>query len=79
MAYHMNGDGRTRAKGGYVCYAVKPPSNRANYYPGWGKTERDALLNACYWTNQGPCIRVVPLAKAPVWAIERAHSTRKEE
>lgn len=78
MAYDLHGPGRTRSRGGYICYAPRCPSNRADYYPGYGSTERDALLAACYWANQVPFIRVVPLAKAPKWAVEQAHGKEGE-
>jgi hypothetical protein len=72
QAYHLGGEGRTRAKGGYICYAPGCPGNSANYHPGWGGTEREALLAACYWSNQAACVRVVPVGRAPQWAIEQA-------
>lgn len=77
MAHGLKGPGRTRARGGYICYAPNCPDNLSAYYPGWGPTERDALLNACYWSNQAPLIRVVPLARAPKWAVDLAHGHDK--
>lgn len=69
-AYHFGGQGRSKARGGYVCYAPGAPSNGMASHPGWGKTEREALLAACYWSNQSPWVRVVPVSKAPRWALE---------
>lgn len=65
-AYYLDGEGRTSAKGGYVCYATTDASNAAHSNHGSGRTERKALLEACYWGNQP--YRVVPLSKAPKWA-----------
>lgn len=71
MAYYLDGDGRARAEGGYVCYAlVGAPTNSAGSHPGQGPTERAALLDACYWANQAPWIRVVPVKRAPRWVLD---------
>jgi len=72
-AYHLGGEGRTRAKRGYVCYAVRGcPTNTAHSHAGVGATEREALLAATYWSNQAGFIRTVPASHAPDWAIEEA-------
>lgn len=69
MALGLEGEGRSRAQT-YVCYAVQGcPSNAAYYGPGQGSTEKEALLNACYWANQAPYVRVVPISKAPKWVL----------
>lgn len=66
MANNLNGEGRTGAIGGYVCYLREgAPDNTANTWCGFGYSEKAALLNACFWSNQYPWIRVVPWGKAP--------------
>jgi len=70
MAYSLKGHGRCRANA-YVCYALRGcPSNAAGSHPGRGHTEREALLDATYWVNQAPWIRVVPESKAPQSVLE---------
>lgn len=70
QAYYLGGEGRTRASS-YVCYALRGyPSNKAGSHPGRGATEREALLDACYWAGQSPWVRVVPESRAPQWALE---------
>ena len=67
----LAGEGRTRSKDGYICYATSDaPSNAGASYPGFGFTEKQAFLNACYWSNQMPWVRIVPYSKAPLWAQE---------
>lgn len=72
QAYYLRGEGRTRARDGYVCYAPGCPSNAASYGAGWGTTEREALLAAKYWANQAPWVRVVPASRAPAYARDEA-------
>ncbi len=71
QAYHLDGEGRTRARYGYVCYALEGcPVNGHNSRPGFGTTEREALLDACYWSNQDPWVVVVPVSRVPQGVLE---------
>ncbi len=57
----------------YICYAsIDAPTNGAGYGPGIGSTPKAACLAATYWANQSAHVRVVPISKAPRWAIEEA-------
>lgn len=72
-------EGRKRAASGYVCFVLKGcPLNAASCHAGYGATEWDALMNACYWANQYGWVRVVPLSRAPKWAIEQAMEHHRE-
>lgn len=70
-AYHLGGEGRTRAEQ-YVCYLREgAPSNSYSSKIGIGSTERESLLDATYWSNQAPWAEVVPLSKAPAWVLRQ--------
>lgn len=72
---------QARAKDGYICYAtLRAPSNAASSHPGFGMTPADAAEAARYWANQAPWVRIVPLSRAPDWAVEQAlgHPTRRK-
>jgi len=77
LAYYLNGEGRQRA-GDYVCYAPGAPPNAARWHAGRGPTERQAALAATYWANQAALVRVVPISRAPRWAIEEADTAAAE-
>jgi hypothetical protein len=80
MAHGLRGEGRMTARNGYVCYVLAGcPTNGAGSHPGAGSTERDALLDACYWSNQAAWIRVVPTSRAPNWALDEIVDRRDDE
>lgn len=46
--------------------------NSAQSHAGIGRTRDEATKNAQYWANQNPYTRVVPISRAPQWAIDEA-------
>jgi len=75
LAQSLPDSGRASA---YVCYALRGhPGNTAPQHPGIGDTPRQAAQNACYWVAEAAWVRVVPISKAPAWAIEDAEQARR--
>lgn len=74
-AYHMDGEGRSRADA-YLCFVGGAHRGPLPDYPGIGATERQALLAACYWPEQRPHVRVLTAYKAPQWlrAVAERHA-----
>lgn len=52
-------------------------SNKAASHPGIGRTVAEARENACYWANQAPWTRTVPVSRAPRYAIDAAVNARR--